>query len=882
MNASGAAERPATGLRRRWVRSILLIYVVAWVGSWAWRAWRPPAAPPAGAQAFALAQQTAEGPIERTTELHVWVHGDPEGVPVLWLHGSPGGHDDFDDVVARLPQGLRTYVPDLPGFGVRSEALPDYSPRAHARYLLEWMRQAEIDSLHVVGFSMGGAVALRLWELDPNAVRSLTLAASIGVQELELLGDYHLNHALHGLLLGLTQAVDWLVPHFGWLDRFPVNVAHARNFFDADQRDWRALLTAFDRPTQILHGAHDVLVPLAAAEEHARIVPQAELVVWQDQNHFLPWTASERFAQRVVSFVQAVEAGTAVSRSQASPERIAAAATPFDSRSVPPARGFALAVVVLLLALATLASEDLTCLAAGWLVSQGRLSFWAAAGGCWLGILVGDLLLYGLGRLVGRRALERKPLSRWVRPDALQRAASWLDRQGAKVVFLSRFTPGLRLPTYLLAGALRTRFVPFALWFALAAALWTPALVGLSAWLGDRFMPRDGNLSTALWKALPWIVGVWFLLHQVLIPLTTHSGRRQLVGRWRRWTRFEFWPTWAIYGPLLPALCWQALRYRSATLFTAANPGMEGGGFAGESKSEILAGFQGHPAVARFLALHPRDPAAERHARIRAWMQTNAIDWPVVLKPDAGERGRGVRILRSAADLASALEDLEGPHLVQEYIQGLEFGVFFARDANGGPPRLTSITAKHLPSLTGDGVRSVEQLVLDDARAVIMARAYARGLGERWTQVPAAGESVRLVEVGTHSMGSVFLDARSHATPELLAAMHAISDAFVPRAGVPLEVPGLGLGRYDIKVPSIEDLRAGRHLRVIELNGVTSEPTHIYDPAGSCWAGWRALLHQWKLAFALGARHRKAGAPVSSVRELWRLARRRGPRVRPR
>ena len=874
----------ATRPRRRVWRVLALVWLGTLLASYAYRAWAPAPEAPDGAQVLPLPMQSAEGPTEGKTELHWWEAGPASAPPVLLLHGSPGRQKNFAALMARLEGELRTFAPDLPGLGVRPEALPDYSPRAHARYLLEWMKAEGHDSMHVVGFSMGGAVALRLWELDPTRVRSLTLSGSIGVVELELLGDERLNRALHGLLLAGTQAVDWLFPHFGAYDQFPVNVAHARNFYDAKQSEWRALLEGFEPPALIQHGAQDVLVPVEAAREHGRILPQAELVIWEDQNHFLPWAATERMATGIADFVRRVEAGQAPTRSQASPARIAAAATPFDPNSIPPATGFALVILVLLLAFATFASEDLTCLAAGWLVSQGRIAFWPAAGGCFLGILVGDLLLYGIGRLAGRPALERRPLSRWIRPSSLQRAGSWLDRKGAQVVFLSRFTPGLRLPTYLLAGALRTRFVPFALYFALAAALWTPALVGLSAWLGDQFLPRDGNLSAALWRAVPWILGIWLLLHQVLIPALSHTGRRGLVGRWKRWTHFEYWPTWAIYGPLLPALFWQALRYRSATVFSAANPGIEGGGFAGESKSAILANLAPHPAIARHCLVPMQATAEERLQAVERWMNEQGLHFPVVLKPDAGERGRGVQILRSREALSEALGAIEHVHLMQEFIEGQEFGVFFARDPEGGSPIITSITSKHLPELEGDGQRTLERLVLDDARAVAMAKVYARGLADRWQQVPGAGERVRLTQVGTHSLGSIFLDAREHATPELLGTITEISDAMQPLQKVPsnthpqasANVPGLGLGRYDVKVPSVEDLRAGRNLRVIELNGVTSEPTHIYDPAGSCWAGWRALLAQWQRAFALGAHYRSLGTPVSSIGELWRLARRRG------
>ena len=95
-------------------------------------------------------------------------------------------------------RGWTLYSPDLPGFGASSRRVPDYSITAHARYVVEWLDQLGIERAHVLGFSMGGGVALELYRLAPERVASVVLLSSIGVQEMELLGYYSLNHALHG------------------------------------------------------------------------------------------------------------------------------------------------------------------------------------------------------------------------------------------------------------------------------------------------------------------------------------------------------------------------------------------------------------------------------------------------------------------------------------------------------------------------------------------------------------------------------------------------------------------------------------------------------------------------------------------------------------
>src|SRR5437868_13928688 len=137
---------------------------------------------------------------------------------------------------------------------------------------------------------------------------------------------------------------------------------------------------------------------------------------------------------------------------------------------------------LLLIALATFITEDLTCIATGALVAQGRLNFFPATLACLLGIYAGDMLLFLGGRFAQRLVV------RFVSREKIAQASEWMSRRGMAVVFLSRFAPGLRLPTYLAAGALKTRFWRFMLYFLIAAAIWTPLLVGAAALAGSRIL----------------------------------------------------------------------------------------------------------------------------------------------------------------------------------------------------------------------------------------------------------------------------------------------------------------------------------------------------------------------------------------------------------
>lgn len=854
---------PAPRSRRRWPYVLSALYGILLLASWATTVRPYDPAPPeaAGRRVLSLPAFDGDGrPLAGTVDVAFLDRGEGLGPPLLLLHGSPGSADDFRKVAPLLADERRLIVPDLPGFGVSQRSVPNYSARAHAAYVSALLEELGIQGVHAVGFSMGGAVALELAELDPARTRSVTLLASIGVEELELLGDHTLNHGLHGLQLYAIDAARWLIPHFGALDQGMITREYARNFHDTDQRRLRPILESLQPPTLIIHGEEDFLVPVAAAREHGRIVPQAELTVLPPpRGHFIPWTESDTVAKLVRSFTNRVDRGEALSRVEASAARLTLAEAPFDPGQVPPFEGPALLTVLLLLAVGTLVSEDLSCIAAGLLVADGRLGFAAATGACFVGILAGDLALFALGRLLGRPALAARPL-RWVVSEAaVERASRWFQRKGVAVIFLSRFTPGLRLPTYVAAGLLRTPLLTFAGFFALAGLLWTPLLVGVAAFAGEALAERLGSLGAA---QLPWILGLALLLLQVYrtLPLTlTHTGRRRLRGRWLSLKGWEFWPPYLTYPPVLLWIGWLALRHRSLVVVTAANPGIPASGVVGESKSLILDALDPDaPEIAGHTLLSAAQTPEERERAAGQFLERFGADFPVVLKPDAGQRGSGVRLVPDEATLMRWAREVRHDAIVQQRIDGPEFGVFYARPPGSATGQVLSVTIKELPAVTGDGERTVEALLLDDARACALHGVYLEELGPRADEVPAPGVKVPLVSVGTHARGAIFLDGEHLITPALTAAMDRIAGRF----------EGFHLGRFDLRAPSAEMLARGEGLGVIELNGLTSEPTEIYDPAMPLSAAYGRLFRHWRLAFEFGAANASRGATPTGVADV--------------
>jgi hypothetical protein len=344
-------------------------------------------------------------------------------------------------------------------------------------------------------------------------------------------------------------------------------------------------------------------------------------------------------------------------------------------------------------------------------------------------------------------------------------------------------------------------------------------------------------------------------------PLARLGGRTRLMLGLARARRWEFWPAWLFYLPILVWILWLGLRHRAPTVFTAANPLLDSGGLVGERKHQALAPLQANAPqwVAPFVLLAPGAVGSRVEAALA--FVTASAGWPLVLKPDIGQRGRGVVIARDAAAVRAYLTHFHGAVIAQRYVEGEEYGVFVARFPGEARPQILSLVHKTFPTVIGDGQRPLLRLILDDARARLIAPLLLRRLGAAVDRVPAAGERVALVEIGAHCRGSCFLDARSLATPALIDTLSRLLDA----------VPGYHFGRLDLRVPGGDAaLRRGEGLQVLELNGVAAESAHIYQPGFPLREGYRAMFRQWSLAFAIGAEQARRGAPVTAAFELLR------------
>ena len=340
------------------------------------------------------------------------------------------------------------------------------------------------------------------------------------------------------------------------------------------------------------------------------------------------------------------------------------------------------------------------------------------------------------------------------------------------------------------------------------------------------------------------------------LPSRREMLRLRALARFARLTRWEFWPSWAVYLPLMPYILWLALRHRGLGVCTHANPAIPFGGIVGESKWAILQLLPQRWVVpTAYLPPAPprrRAETLERIVRERGWA------WPIILKPDVGQRGAGVRRIASP-DAARAYfqeQPMGGAVLAQQLHPGpFEAGVFFYRLPGETRGRILSITDKRFPVVRGDGRSTVRTLVWRHPRYRAQAEVLLEQLGARAETVPAEGEAVAIGHIGNHCRGTMFLDGAHLITPALEAAVSAIAS----------EAHGFFFGRFDVRYSDPAEFAAGRGFQVVELNGLSSESTNMYDPGHGYWQGQRILRSQWRIAYRIGAEVLARGSGVQST-----------------
>ena len=142
--------------------------------------------------------------------------------------------------------------------------------------------------------------------------------------------------------------------------------------------------------------------------------------------------------------------------------------------------------ILLLCGLGLPIPEDVSLIAAGYFAYKGVLHVHTAFVVCFAAVLGGDTLAFVMGRFFGRRMLASPWTRRYFTPRRQRRVRAYFRKFGSKVIFLARFTPGLRFSIFFSAGMLHLRPSVFFIYDTLAAAISVPVLVYLAWFFGNQ------------------------------------------------------------------------------------------------------------------------------------------------------------------------------------------------------------------------------------------------------------------------------------------------------------------------------------------------------------------------------------------------------------
>ncbi|MEB2781310.1 hypothetical protein U3A58_12990 [Algoriphagus sp. C2-6-M1] len=288
----------------------------------------------------------------------------------------------------------------------------------------------------------------------------------------------------------------------------------------------------------------------------------------------------------------------------------------------------------------------------------------------------------------------------------------------------------------------------------------------------------------------------------------------KLTDPTRMFNSFEFRPAWWFHLPMfLIGVSW-AIRLRKANFFAAANPALENGGLYNYSKFAAQNHF---PPInlPKTCLLN----SEENIDSILDGVRKQGILFPFIIKPEMGERGKGVMLIHQQEELKNYLATQpKDDYMIQEFVgKKQEYGVFFFKNPVTGEFSISSLTRKISLQVIGDGTSSISELIKNHPRA---SRYQDLIQLHDPTSIPSRDEIVKLSPMGNHCKGAVFLDYSTYINSEMTTAFERIFET----------IKGINYGRLDVKVDDLSELSDPGQVIILEVNGANAEPIHMYSP----------------------------------------------------
>jgi 2-hydroxy-6-oxonona-2,4-dienedioate hydrolase len=264
----------------------------------------------------------AQAPQEKTTtvfgaKIRYLEAGDAAKPTVILLHGLGSQADSWQLNIAALAQNFHVVAPDQIGFGKSDKPLLKYRVGTYVDFLDKFMSELKIEKASLVGNSMGGWVAGLTAIKYPNRVEKIVLADAAGIlpKEVDLNQIYQLNNSTRDEIranLKLIFANPALQNNEALVDQFFTQRVMANDGYTInsliesikrreDFLDTR--LGEIKKPTLIIWGKQDGLLPLADGEKFNKGIAGSELVVFDNCGHAPQFEKAADFNKKVLEFL---------------------------------------------------------------------------------------------------------------------------------------------------------------------------------------------------------------------------------------------------------------------------------------------------------------------------------------------------------------------------------------------------------------------------------------------------------------------------------------------------------------------------------------------------------------------------------------------------
>lgn len=220
------------------------------------------------------------------------------GEPVVLVHGLSGSTLWWTRNLSALAEHYQVYLIDLPGFGSMRHLRASFAVAHAASWLARWMEAVHLPHAHLVGHSMGGYVCMRLAVSRPELVRSLMLAAPVGVPAYS-----SVTREIILVIASVRRVTPSFLPVLAF-DAMRMGLTTLlRTAREIVREDIRGSMEAITAPTLLVWGEHDLLVPPWCGDVLRKSIPDSRLLILRGAGHVVMYDRPAEFNAALLSFL---------------------------------------------------------------------------------------------------------------------------------------------------------------------------------------------------------------------------------------------------------------------------------------------------------------------------------------------------------------------------------------------------------------------------------------------------------------------------------------------------------------------------------------------------------------------------------------------------